>query len=145
VLCQFFERGVAEHVPTGGEFTPYRQGCVVTAQLLLEECDVPHGSEEQLVPESFFDRAAEQDERVFVPFCAAQPTGQAHHRRAVCEGNFLRGAKRVGDDGGETGQRENIERVVVENGDDPPCFAGPQIFEVDVRNQLAGQITFAFD
>ena len=52
-------------------------------------------------------------------------------------------AKRRGHNGGKTGESQNIHRVVMKDRHQALRFARTQIFEVDVRNQLAWQIAFA--
>ncbi|MEJ7607804.1 MAG: hypothetical protein WKF37_16415 [Bryobacteraceae bacterium] len=61
------------------------------------------------------------------------------------EGSIFGRMEGVGNDGRETGQGDDIDGIVVEDGDDPERFLGSKIFEVDVRNHLARQIAFAFD
>ncbi len=54
-------------------------------------------------------------------------------------------AKRGGNNSGQTGQRQNVHRVVMEHGHHPVRLARADILEVNVRNQIAGQITFPHD
>ena len=50
------------------------------------------------------------------------------------------GAEGEGHDGGQAGQRENVDGVVVEDRDNLKGFRGAQVIEVTVRNHLAGQV-----
>ena len=69
----------------------------------------------------------------------ASPSRSAPWRSAASSGR----AERERHDGGQAGQRENIERVVVEDGDQPEGLLRAQEFEVAVGNHLAGQVALA--
>ena len=48
-------------------------------------------------------------------------------------------------DGRQAGQRQDIDRVVMEDGHHAKGLLRAQVFEVDVRDHLAGQVAFALD
>src|ERR1700684_2556445 len=68
------------------------------------------------------------------------PTRQPNHLRAVCELGFVRRMKGPRHNSRQARQRQNVRRVVVEDGHQAKDLLRAEIFEVEVGNQFSWKI-----
>ena len=68
------------------------------------------------------------------------PAGQSNHFRAVRKLSELRRLKGVRHNCCQAGQRQNVHRIVMKDRHQAKDFVGPQIFEINIWDQLPGQV-----
>lgn len=150
VLGELFERRHPKRIAACCEFGEDVQRRLRAVQFLLEQRDIPKRAKQQRIRKPGLNRAPQQLERFLMLVGREQPArdsgeiftpAHAGSRQGVAIG----AAKRGRHDGRETPERQDVDRVVMQNRHQPLRFARAQIFEVDVRDQLARQVAFTLD
>jgi len=140
---EFFERPHTEGITCGCEFLEPFESTAGFAQLAVEGGQVPQRAEQELVVESSVDRAGEQSARLIEIAGLAQPAAEAQQFGRVLErggGGVLEGLRH---DTRQARQAENVECVVVENGQQAGSRAGPEEFEIKIRDERTRHIAVA--
>lgn len=144
VLGEFDEGGRAIGIGRGGEVGPDGESLGVAVEFFLDEAAFPEGMEHEGVAGGGRDGTAVEFTGFFEPALGGEPAGEAAEFSAVGEVAGEGVFKNGGDDRGEEGEREDVEGVVLENGFEFGGAAGAEEFEIELRDELAGDITGAF-
>ena len=145
VLGQFDQGLRAVRVARGGKLGERAQGGVLAAAPLLHLGDLPQRAEQQMVRQTEADGAVQQRDRLVVAPGLSEPARQADPIGAVRQGRISGRTEGQRHDGGQAGQAQDVDGVVVEDGHQPLGLPGAQVLEVDVGDHLAGKVALPFD
>ncbi len=143
VFGDLLKRAHAIRIARGGEFGQQGERGIVAARAALDRGDIPHRAEAQIVRQPHLQCAPEETQRFVLALGLQQPAGQADQVCAVPHIHLVGRAESERHDGREAGQRENVDGIVVEDGDHLESLLAPQKIEVDVGDHFAGQIALA--
>ena len=120
---------------------------MAAAELLFEQGHIPQSTEEKTIRQTGVNGASQQFEAALVFTGGEEPARDAGEIFAATNAEAgqsvaIRLAESGGDDGGEAGEREDVDGVVVEHRHQPLRLARTQIFKVDVRDHFARQVAF---
>lgn len=132
-----------ERVRDGGQLGPDGEGRVLMAKFLFERGDVVERVVEEVVFEIAGDSAAEEGEGIVEAALGAQPAREADHFGGV--GEPLGVADGDGDDGGQAGEGEHVDGVVVEDGLKRVEIAGAEELEVEIGDESTVDVAVSLD
>ena len=141
VFGELFERGDAMSVAGVDELGKRRNA---EAELLLRNGDVPERAEHEFIRNVAGDGALEQNEAVVEAFGGEEPAAESDELGAG-ERDVVRGVEGTGHDGGEAGERDDVETVVLEDAFQRPGAACADVVEIELRDEFAGHVADARD
>src|SRR3984885_853052 len=120
------------------------------AALLLHLRNVPQRSKRQVVAQSALHCALNQRQPAFAFPGREQPPPNAQHLFSAPQSQPFQtlgvgAAKRRGNNRRQATQRQNIDRVVMENRNQPSRLLATQVLEVNIRNHFPRQITLSLE